>query len=64
MASAIRILLFFNPPYGDLVSETGSKGYAGKGRQRLEKLFYHRCVHLLQYCGIMVMIVPHYVFDD
>ncbi|MGQ7245514.1 DUF6094 domain-containing protein [Salinicola sp. V024] len=58
-------LLFFNPPYGDLVSETGgSKGYAGKGRQRLEKLFYQRCVHLLQYGGIMVMIVPHYVFDD
>lgn len=58
-------LLFFNPPYGDLVSETGgSKGYAGKGRQRLEKLFYQRCVHLLQYGGILVMIVPHYVFDD
>jgi len=58
-------LLFFNPPYGDLVSETGgSRGYAGKGRQRLEKLFYQRCVHFLQYGGIMVMIVPHYVFDD
>lgn len=58
-------LMFFNPPYGDLVSETGgSQGYAGKGRQRLEKLFYQRCVHLLQYGGVMVMIVPHYVFDD
>jgi hypothetical protein len=58
-------LLFFNPPYGDLVSETGgNRGYVGKGRQRLEKLFYQRCVHLLQYGGIMVMIVPNYVFDD
>lgn len=58
-------MLFFNPPYGDLVSETGgSQGYAGKGRQRLEKLFYQRCVHLLQHGGVMVMIVPHYVFDD
>ena len=59
-------LLFFNPPYGDLVSETGgsSKGYAGKGRQRLEKLFYQRSVHLLQYGGVMIMIVPAYVFDD
>ncbi|GEN23086.1 O-methyltransferase [Halomonas cupida] len=58
-------LLFFNPPYGDLVGETGgSKGYAGKGRQRLEKLFYQRSVHLLQYGGVMVMIVPGYVFDD
>ncbi|MAM55795.1 MAG: SAM-dependent methyltransferase [Salinicola sp.] len=58
-------MMFFNPPYGDLVSETGgSKGYAGKGRQRLEKLFYQRCVHLLQYGGILMMIVPRYVFDD
>lgn len=58
-------LLFFNPPYGDLVGETGgNKGYAGKGRQRLEKLFYQRSVHLLQYGGVMVMIVPGYVFDD
>jgi len=58
-------LLFFNPPYGDLISETGgNKGYAGKGRQRLEKLFYQRSVHLLQYGGVMVMIVPGYVFDD
>lgn len=59
-------LLFFNPPYGDLVSETGgsSKWYAGKGRQRLEKLFYQRSVHLLQYGGVMVMIVPSYTLDD
>lgn len=58
-------LLFFNPPYGDLVGDTeGIKGFAGKGRRRLEKLFYQRCVHLLQYGGVMVMLVPSYTLDD
>lgn len=58
-------LLFFNPPYGDLVGDTeGIKGFTGKGRRRLEKLFYQRCVHLLQYGGVMVMLVPSYTLDD
>jgi len=58
-------LLWLNPPYGDLVSEhAGASQYQGKGRRRLEKLFYQRSLPLLQYGGVMVLIVPHYVLDD
>lgn len=36
-------LLWLNPPYGDLARDTsGNLGYEGKGRARLEKLFYQR----------------------
>ncbi len=58
-------LLFLNPPYGDLVNDkaqTGDNGLA-KGKKRLEKLFYQRSVRLLQYGGVMVLIVPHYTLD-
>jgi hypothetical protein len=57
-------LLFLNPPYGDLArGADGNIGYEGRGRPRLEKLFYQRSVPLLQYCGVLVLIVPHYVLD-
>ena len=57
-------LLWFNPPYGDLVSDQAAMGDPdGKGRQRLEKLFYHRAYRLLQPGGVMVLIVPHYSID-
>lgn len=56
--------LWFNPPYGDLVSDQGSTGDdGGSGRQRFEKLFYHRAYRLLQPGGVMVLIVPHYSLD-
>lgn len=58
-------LLWLNPPYGDLVSDqAGTSQYQGSGRRRLEKLFYQRTLPLLQYGGVLVFIVPHYVLDD
>ncbi|WP_430544237.1 DUF6094 domain-containing protein [Xanthomonas nasturtii] len=57
-------LLWLNPPYGDLSRDAnGNIGYQGQGRARLEKLFYQRCLPLLQYSGVLVFIVPSYVLD-
>jgi hypothetical protein len=57
-------LLWLNPPYGDLSRDAnGNVGYEGKGRARLEKLFYQRALPLLQYGGILVFILPHYTLD-
>lgn len=57
-------LLWLNPPYGDLSKDAnGNIGYEGKGRARLEKLFYQKTLQLLQYEGILVFIVPSYVID-
>lgn len=58
-------LLWLNPPYGDLVADhAGASQYQGNGRRRLEKLFYQRTLPLLQYGGVLVFIVPHYVLDE
>ncbi|MBX8588625.1 class I SAM-dependent methyltransferase [Pseudomonas cichorii] len=58
-------LLWLNPPYGDLVADhSGASNYQGSGRRRLEKLFYQRCISLLQYGGVLVFLVPHYVLDE
>jgi hypothetical protein len=57
-------LLWLNPPYGDLSKDAnGNVGYQGQGRARLEKLFYQRALPLLQYGGVLIYIVPHYVLD-
>jgi hypothetical protein len=57
-------LLWLNPPYGDLSKDTnGNIGYQGQGRARLEKLFYQKALPLLQYGGVLIFIVPHYVLD-
>ena len=57
-------LLWLNPPYGDLSRGVdGNIGYQGKGRARLEKLFYQRTLPLLQYDGVLVFIIPGYVLD-
>lgn len=57
-------LLWLNPPYGDLNKDVnGNIGYQGQGRARLEKLFYQRTYPLLQYGGVLVFIIPHYVLD-
>ena len=57
-------LLFLNPPYGDLTRGVdGNIGYQGQGRARLEKLFYQRSLPLLQYDGVLVLIIPFYVLD-
>jgi hypothetical protein len=58
-------LLLLNPPYGDLTRGVdGNIGYQGQGRARLEKLFYQRSLPLLQYDGVLVLIIPCYVLDD
>lgn len=57
-------LLWLNPPYGDLLSdsERSTAGH-GAGRQRLEKIFAQRCFPLLQPGGVLVLIVPYTVLD-
>ncbi|MFW5442687.1 MAG: DUF6094 domain-containing protein [Methylococcaceae bacterium] len=59
-------LLWLNPPYGDLVGDKGQTGssVSNKGKKRLEKVFYQRSARLLQYGGVMVLIVPHYTLDS
>jgi hypothetical protein len=55
-------LLFLNPPYGAVVSDKAGTGDDAK-RERLEKIFYRKTVPWLQFGGVMVLIVPHYVLD-
>lgn len=55
-------LLFLNPPYGDVVSDKAGTGERGKA-DRLEKIFFRKTVPGLQYGGVLVLIVPHYVLD-
>jgi len=58
-------LVWFNPPYGDLSRDAnGNLGYQGKGRGRLEKLFYQRALPFLQYDGIIVAILPPLALDE
>jgi hypothetical protein len=58
-------LMWFNPPYGDLQKDaSGNIGYQGKGRARLEKLFYQRTIQLLQYSGIIVALLPITALDE
>ncbi|MBL8510655.1 MAG: SAM-dependent methyltransferase [Betaproteobacteria bacterium] len=56
-------LLFLNPPYGDVVSDKAGTGDRSK-RDRLEKVFMRRTLSLLQWGGVLVLIVPHYVLDE
>jgi hypothetical protein len=55
-------LLFLNPPYGDVVSDKAGTGERSKS-DRLEKIFFRKAVPWLQYGGVLVLIVPHYVLD-
>lgn len=57
-------LMFFNPPYGDLVAD--QVGYSEKkhGRLRLEKSFYKKTIQLLQFGGIGITIIPFYTLDN
>jgi len=56
-------LLFLNPPYGDMMSDQAQLDVAGGGRKRLEKHFYRLAHPWLMPGGVLVLIVPHYVFD-
>jgi tRNA1(Val) A37 N6-methylase TrmN6 len=57
-------LLFLNPPYGDLNSDS-YEGAAGphQGRNRLEKLFLEQCTPYLQSKGVLVYIIPDMALD-
>ncbi len=56
-------LLFLNPPYGDAVSDKAQLSDPKTGKLRLEKEFYRRTNGLLQFGGVMVLIIPYYTLD-
>ena len=56
-------LLFLNPPYGDKVGDKAQLAAEADGRLRMEKEFYRRTNGLLQFGGVMVLIVPYYTLD-
>lgn len=56
-------LLFLNPPYGHGFADTGNTG-DGKAGERLEMQFLKRSMGWLAADAVMVLIVPHYVFND
>ena len=56
-------LLFLNPPYGDMVADKAGLNNHEGGKQRLEKLFYQKSNSMLQFGGVMVLILPHYTLD-
>lgn len=56
-------LLFLNPPYGDAVADSAQLSDPKAGRLRLEKEFYRRTHGLLQFGGVMVLILPYYTLD-
>jgi len=57
-------LVWLNPPYGDLVADKAAlAGYTGKGRPRLEKLFYGLSHPWLAFGGVLVLIIPGYSLD-
>lgn len=57
-----QALLFLNPPYGNAVSDKAATGDRQKA-DRLEKAFFRRTLPWLQFGGVLVLIVPHYVLD-
>lgn len=56
-------LLFLNPPYGLTVADRAGTGEREKS-DRLEKAFYRQTITSLQFGGVLVLIVPHYVLDQ
>lgn len=56
-------LLFLNPPYGHTVADQAGTGERKKA-DRLELQFMRRTFSWLQTGGVLVLIVPHYIFND
>jgi len=54
--------LFLNPPYGDVVADKAQTGQRAGG-DRLEKVFFRKTLSLLQFRGVLVLIVPYTVID-
>lgn len=55
--------LFLNPPYGDMVADQAQLDLSKTGRQRLEKHFFRLADRWLAVEGLLILIVPHTVFD-
>lgn len=56
-------LLFLNPPYGQTVADNARTG-DGKRSDRLELQFMRQTFSWLSAGGVLVLIVPHYIFDE
>jgi hypothetical protein len=56
-------VLFLNPPYGDAVADKAQLSDPNASRLRLEKEFYRRTTGLLQFGGIMILVIPYYTLD-
>lgn len=56
-------LVWLNPPYGDLVNDSDHLNRDSGGRQRLEKQFYRQTYGVIQYGGILILILPYYAYD-
>lgn len=55
-------LLFLNPPYGHTVADRA--GNSERTSDRIEKMFCRKAFQWVQYGGVLVLIVPHYVLDE
>lgn len=55
-------LLFLNPPYGNILSDSANLADENR-KQRYEMMFYEQTNKLLQFGGIMVLIIPNYSLD-
>jgi tRNA1(Val) A37 N6-methylase TrmN6 len=60
MAARSFGFLWLNPPYGETIANR--RGFQEKA-DRLEKLFYRMTNGLLQYGGVMALIIPQYSLD-
>ncbi len=57
-------LLFLNPPYGDMLSDNVSLNSRTADEKRLEIMFFNNCYSKLQFGGVLVLIIPHYVLNS
>ena len=56
-------LMFLNPPYGQAIADNAGTG-EGRRTDRLELQFLRRTLSWVQPGGILVLIVPHTIFDE
>lgn len=64
MSARAAGLLFLNPPYGHGLSDEARISNSKQAGERLELQFLKKTVGWLATGGILVLIVPHYVFSD
>lgn len=56
-------LLFLNPPYGKMLSDKLNVSDQ-KGADTYEMMFYENTNKLLQFGGVMILVIPHYSFNN